>query len=478
MSDWRIRTVAVVGDGIAGWSVAAALRRRVPNLSVALVPVPGRRRGPADLTGAAMPSIGEFHRDIGLGERDVVLRTGAAFRLGMLFTGWSAESQVHAFGPAGVPIDAIPFPACWLRDPTVGPYHRYVAAAVLGLAGRFQPAGTDVLSGYAHGLQLDLVRYASFIEAYARHLGVVVTAGGLATAEMGPQGVAALQLADGSRLTADLYVDASGLDARLIGSLDAGWDDWSNWLPSNRAQARSSTVTPLLPPLERNDALADGWRSTTYLPGRTDVLRVDAAGADAVETPPEDDAVAVRFDQGRRTRAWIRNVVAVGEAHTVIEPLEAAPLHLLHTQIDRLIASLPDRDFADVETAHYNRETGQEADRIRDFLILRYLLSDRSDPFWRAVRQTPPPPLLAETLELFRHRGRLPVRDGESFDRDSWRSVLLGGGVRPDCADPLAARLDPIRVRQTMAAYRTRLREAVRAAPTHRDYLASLGAST
>jgi tryptophan halogenase len=166
--------------------------------------------------------------------------------------------------------------------------------------------------------------------------------------------------------------------------------------------------------------------------------------------------------------------VAIGEADCVVEPLEAAPLHVLHTQIDRLVASLPDRDFDAVELAYYNRETGQEADRLRDFLILHYATSDRPEPFWQTARNVALPPLLAETLTLFLERGRLPIRDGESFDRDSWHAVLLGQGIVPRRSDVLAAAVDPKRARAAMADFRARLSTAVAAAPTHRAYLASL----
>jgi tryptophan halogenase len=55
VTDARLRTVAVVGDGIAGWSAAAALKARVPGLSVALVPVAGLKLGAVDLFGQAAP---------------------------------------------------------------------------------------------------------------------------------------------------------------------------------------------------------------------------------------------------------------------------------------------------------------------------------------------------------------------------------------------------------------------------------------
>jgi tryptophan halogenase len=467
----RLRTVAVVGDGIAGWSTAAALKARVPGLSVALVPVAGLKPGAVDLFGQAAPSVGEFHRDIGLGERDVVVRTGAAYRLGTRFVGWTANDSVHGYGPAGISIDGVPFATLWSRDGDGERYDSYAPAAALGLAGRFVPASGSVLGGYSHGLQLDLPIYRRFIEAYARHLGVVVTASGYGDVEIEKGRAKSVRFVDGGQLVADLYVDATNAEARMIDTLAGNdWQDWSAWLPCDSVMLSVGLADTSLPSLDRIEARDAGWQLTSALPSRIEGAFVYASGYGGSD---EGDDI-MRFKSGRRARAWIGNVVAIGEAHCVVEPLEAAPLHLLHTQIDRLVASLPDRDFAEVELAYYNRTTGEEADRLRDFLILHYAIADRPEPFWRDIRAMTLPPLLAETLALFGERGRLPIRDGESFDRSSWQSVLLGSGVIPRRADVVASGVDPARTREAMAAYRTRLQAAVAGAPSHRDYLTRL----
>ena len=473
MSDMRIGTIAVIGDGVAGWSAAAALKSRVPDVSVAAIPVADLRPGFVDLFGGASPSIGEFHADIGLDERDVLARTGAGIRLGTRFLGWSGTDYTHAYGPAGMPVDGVPFATLWAGLGGAEPFDSFAPAAALAAAGRFIPPRADILGGYANGLQLDPRVYRRFIEAYARHLGVVVTASGMRHAETDGHRVTTLHLDDGGRLEADLYIDATNADARLIGQFGDDWQDWSPWLPCDSVVQRlgapdAAPSEPFLSPLEQVEAIDGGWRLTSCLPGRTDKAIVFASGA---HHEPGD---VWRFKSGRRSRAWIGNVVAIGEADCVVEPLEAAPLHVLHTQIDRLVASLPDRDFDAVELAYYNRETGQEADRLRDFLILHYATSDRPEPFWQTARNVTLPPLLAETLTLFLERGRLPIRDGESFDRDSWHAVLLGQGIVPRRSDVLAAAVDPKRARAAMADFRARLSTAVAAAPTHRAYLASL----
>jgi tryptophan halogenase len=135
---------------------------------------------------------------------------------------------------------------------------------------------------------------------------------------------------------------------------------------------------------------------------------------------------------------------------------------------------MPGPDFAPVELAEYNRQCEAEADRVRDFLALHYLASDRPEPFWREAAAAEPPNSLAHTLALFRERGRLPVYEEETFSRESWLAVLLGQGVIPRRLDPLTDSLPVEEARTAMAGMREAIVAAVAGAPTHGTYLSNL----
>ena len=459
MIDGPIRTIAVVGDGIAGWMAAAAFARRVPGARVALVP--GGTPGLADRFGGTTPAAHDFHRDLRIDTRDLLVRTGGALRLGTQFDGY-----VHAFGPVGAGVVSGSFSAAWCQMRDAGPFDSYSPCAQLGLAGKV-PHSDPMFETVSFGLQLDPAAYRAYLAAFAEHVGVAVTAARAVNAIVAAGGVTAIRLDDGTQLTADLYVDATNAEALLIGGLDDGdLQDWSHWFAADSIVRANSAPDTRLPSLDHYVATVGGWRLTTSLPGRTDhSLSYDSnvLGDDAAARLMNLDVAApFRFRSGRRARAWIANVVAIGDAHVVVEPLEAAPLHILHTQIDRLITSLPGRDFADVEIANYNRETNEEADRLRDFLI-----AHRRDP-------VDPPAELADTLALFTERGRWRQRDGEGFSRDDWQTVLFGLGVRPRLIDPVAQVADVAQCAADLARFRQRIAAAVARAPTHREHLESM----
>jgi tryptophan halogenase len=265
--------------------------------------------------------------------------------------------------------------------------------------------------------------------------------------------------------------------------MDEGFEDWSRWLPCDRILFANAPSPPELPPLDKAVATGAGWRWEAASPLRTAhgfvyasahlsdskaerALRV-ASGAVTGEAP-------VTLRPGRLAEPWLRNCVAIGDAAVAVEPLEWTNLHLAHDAIDRIVSMMPDCDCAAVETWDYNRQANAEADRVRDFLALHYIASERSEPFWRDAAAAEPPASLAHTLALFRERGRLPFYEEETFSRDSWLAVLLGQGVIPRRTDPLIDIVTPAAADQAMARMRSAIEALVPTLPSHTLYLQTL----
>jgi tryptophan halogenase len=163
---------------------------------------------------------------------------------------------------------------------------------------------------------------------------------------------------------------------------------------------------------------------------------------------------------------WVRNCVTIGDAAVAVEPLEWTNLHLVHSQVDRIMAMMPGADCAPVELAEFNRQCAAEADRVRDFVCLHYISARRSEPFWKDAASITPPPSLAHTLEQFAERGRLPFYEEETFARDSWLAVLFGQGFEPRRADPLADLVPPAQAAQALRAMRQAIERSPASLPT------------
>lgn len=486
-----IREVLVVGGGLVGWSAAAALRRKLPWLTVTIVPQPTPPAALADTMPCALPSIFGFHADLGLSDQDTVLRTGSSYRLGSRFSGWAEGRQdyFHTYGPHGQPLDAISFHLHWARlapGGAVSPFDHYSPAASLARAGRFFPPAAKrhpLFAGFEQGMQLDVTHYCTMMRAFALHCGVRERPGSLASVDLRADGfIDRVTLRDGSCCSADLFVDCTGPQAMMRGAIDDEHDDWSSQLMCDRVLLAEGPPPAAPLPYDRVTATPAGWHWSAATATRgvhgicyASAFCDEASAADQLRAASgvEASGPPVAIAAGTRRAPWRGNCVAVGEAATAIEPLEWSNLHLAHSAIDRIIAMMPDANCAAVELAEFNRQSYAEAIRVRDFVLLHYAASSRGDPFWRAAAAAALPPSLAHTLTLFKERGRLPVYAEETFARDSWLAVLFGQGVVPRRADPLAERLPSTEVARMIADLHGAIEATVPHFPIYADYLAA-----
>ena len=459
-----IKSVAIAGGGITAWSTAAALKRRIPILDVQVVSNPPLPNALADRVTDTLPSIGEFHSDIGLSDEDTVVRACSGLRIGTTFKGWAERlpDYVHVYGNYGFPVTGVAFHQLWLRDhhPLGRPFDAFSPAA---------QGGSEPEVGY--GLRLTIEIYRQLLRDYSLHLGVVERPGEVADVELrGADGfIDAILLADGQRIAADLFIDCGGAEAAIRSRMGGGFDDWSRWLLCDRIIIEARDPEPDKPLLDEVTATAAGWSWRSPSPSATMIGRVFSSAHSS------DSEGAIPIRQGRLAEPWMRNCVAIGDAAVTVEPLEWTNLHLAHSQIDRLVSMMPDTDFAPVELAEYNRQCNAEADRVRDFLCMHYVTARRSEPFWKEAAAVTPPPSLALTLSLFAERGRLPYYEEETFARDSWLAVLLGQGFLPRRVDPLTDSVTPEQAESALSSRRQSREGLAQTQPSYRGTFLQMG---
>ena len=270
-------------------------------------------------------------------------------------------------------------------------------------------------------------------------------------------------LENGTRIAGDLFIDCSGFRGLLIGeALGVGYDDWSKWLPCNRAIAvPCERVDPLLP-YTRASASKAGWQWRITLQHRTgngivyssDHLSDDEASAILLanlDGRPTADPRPLSFTTGMRREPWHGNCVAIGLASGFMEPLESTSIHLVQSAVDRLIRLLPADQVSPVVRAEYNRQTRLEWEAIRDFLILHYKRNEREEPFWRACAAMEIPDRLAHRIALFEETGAIFREHDELFTEVGWMQVMLGQGVTPRAFHPVAAAMSAAQLAELMA---------------------------
>jgi tryptophan halogenase len=144
----------------------------------------------------------------------------------------------------------------------------------------------------------------------------------------------------------------------------------------------------------------------------------------------------IKFTTGRRKKFWNKNCIALGLASGFLEPLESTSISLIQTGISKLLKFFPDASFNEDDINEANRLSQIEMERIRDFILLHYKLSQREDSeFWRYIQTIQLPETLDQKIKLFKRRGHLIKFEGESFEDPSWISMYTGFGITPEVED-------------------------------------------
>jgi tryptophan halogenase len=496
MSDRQIPTrVVVLGGGTAGWMSAAGLAKLLgPLVSVTLVE--SEDIGIVGVGEATLPHIRGFVERLGIDEAEFMQATHATYKLGIDFRdfGHIGESYVHPFGTFGEEAAGVPFHHYWLelqRQDMAAPIGHYSLAVEAALAGKFRPPTTDgtLTSTYGYAYQFDATLFGPFLREHATtNLGVERIEGKVVEVRQDPDSgdVTTLVLESGREIEGDLFVDCSGFRSFLLGStLGEEWEDWSSWLPCDRAAALPCAhVSEDFAPVTSAIAMPAGWRwriplqhrmGNGYVFSSQFISEDEACGAicDAVDGEPLADPRVLRFRAGRRSKSWNRNVVAVGLSSGFLEPLESTSLYLSQMAITYLIELFPIGGRIDPrDRDEFNRLVDMEYDRVRDFLILHFHATTREDSeFWNHVRTMQVPESLAGKIALWRETGRVEKYSDGLFYDASWIAVYIGQGVWPEQHDPRTRLPTAEQVSRALGRLREAVVEEVAAMPGHREFL-------
>ena len=496
--------LCIVGGGSAGWMTAAALAKKFSRQKLKITLIESEEIGTVGVGEATLPHIRFFNQTLGIDERDFMRKTKATFKLGIEFVDWGRKGDryIHPFGDFGEKINSVDFYQYWLlaqKNNDMGKLEDYAFGIAAAKSNKFkipEVGSPDLKNSFGYAYQFDSSLYAKYLREFSCKLGVNRIEGKIVTTSLNEinGNISELTLENGQRISAELFVDCSGFRGLLIEqSLQAGYQDWSNWLPCDRAIAVPCERTQALTPFTRSTAKEAGWIWRIPLQHRTGNGHVycsqfisDDAAQNSLLEQLDGKVLAeprkLRFKTGRRNHFWKKNVIAIGLSAGFLEPLESTSIHLIQEGITKLIELFPAFDnqqaasntliIDELDITEYNAQMSLEYERIRDFLLLHYVANDRYDsPMWAYFKNMTLPDSLQEKLDSWMHRAYIQRYEIGAFLPPSWVAVLLGQNMIPHNFDPRVQAFGLHNIRSKAHAMREDIKLGLHQAEGHQAFL-------
>jgi tryptophan halogenase len=485
--DNRIKKVVIAGGGTAGWMAAALLSKTLGKV-IDVTLIESDEIGTVGVGEATIPPLVTYLRLLDIKEQDFMAATQGTFKLGILFENWKDvnDKYLHPFGTTGKDHWTAGFQHFWLKDRERGStveYGDYCLESVAARKGKFAHLPKQ---GLNYAFHIDATLFAGFLREFSKPLGVNRIEGKIVDINMHPESgfIKSLKLESGQVVEGDLFIDCTGFRGLLIEqTLHTGYEDWTHWLPCDRAVALQTDSTIEAIPYTRAIAHHAGWQWRIPLQHRVGNGLVYCSGYMS-----DDEARAyllknivgghrgkprvLKFATGRRKKNWNKNVVALGLASGFVEPLESTSIHLIQQGIIRLMQLFPHQGIRQTDIDEYNTQSLTEIEYIRDFIILHYKVTNRQDtPFWNYCRTMDVPDSLAHRIQLFRETGCVIRAREDLFKENSWIQVMLGQGIIPEQFHQVANVMSDEELTRFMQNIKSRVDQTVAKLPQHEAYV-------
>ena len=487
MENRAVKKVVIAGGGTAGWMAAAAISKLMgKNLDITLVE--SEMIGTIGVGEATIPTMVWFNRLLGINEVDFIREVQGTYKLGIRFENWGGldEEYIHAFGVTGKDCWACGFQHFWLKGRErgiAGGFGEYCLERAAAEAHKFAHLPKN---GLNYAFHIDASLYAKYLRKLSEEHGVRRQEGKISRVNLNPDTgyIESLSLDSGDTLEGDFFIDCTGMRAMLIEqALHTGYESWSQWLPCDSAVAIQTEAVEEPIPFTRAIARDAGWQwriplqhrvgnGIVYCSRYVSPEQAEATLLENIEGETLTKPLHIKFSPGRRLKQWHKNCLAVGLSSGFLEPLESTSIHLIQQNVVRFLRMFPTTGINQSEVDEFNKQANFDIERIRDFIILHYKVTSRTDTnFWRHCKSMEIPDTLEHRIRIFEETGHVFREAAELFD-DSWQQVMIGQGLVPERYHALVDTMSDQELQAFLEGIKANVDRTVAGLPSHTDYLA------
>lgn len=495
-----IREFVILGGGSAGYIAAAILSRlllKTPLGGYKVTLVESSDIGIIGVGEATIPSFQDLMSFLNIDEADFLRETNATYKMAIRFDDWAHlnHTYYHPFGELGPLIENVQLHQHWLslrvKDDSLPPLQSLSICSVASENNKYQKPdkmNQSVLNWLSYAYHFDAGLVAEYLKGYSVAKGLNHVVGTIKGAKKDQDGmIEALILNDGREIKGDFFFDCSGFSGLLIEKeLSSQFDDWTKWLPVDRAIAMPCEGIDPITPYTLSKARRAGWTWRIPLQNRigngyvySSQFETEESASEVlhsvIDAKPIADPRIINFKAGRRREQWVKNCLSLGLASGFIEPLESTAIHLVIGSMFRFLDHFPRNKNLETVRQAYNARGIREIEEIRDFIIMHYSTSKRDDTeFWRYVTNMEIPDSLKAKLEIYDNQAKIISDYYDLFRPMSWISVLIGMGRIPNNTNPLIDMIPPEFSKKIINDVANAIKAGVDNMPTHKAFIEKL----
>lgn len=437
-----IKKIAVVGGGTAGFIAALILKRR---FDLQIDVIHSSKIGIIGVGEGSTEHFYDFVRAIGDNPCDVIRKTDATLKIGVMFENWTKDPYLHSnqnpftqnFAQTKYYMEHLIAKNVKQKDLTFdNSWKNLIEKPYLDIINKKEK---DAPSKQFH---FNTFKLNEYLTNKAKELGVNIFDDEITDIKLNKEGEIDKLKGHKKTYNYDFYIDCTGFKKLLISKLGAKWQSYSKWLKMKAAIAFPTKDTDEYNMWTLARAMDYGWMWRIPVWGRwgngyvydSDYINENQAQQEAEKYLgyKVDVARSVKFDPGALDKFWIKNCVAIGLSANFVEPLEATSIGSAIQQTFLLMHKLPLYDEKTISV--YNNKCNNIMNNIRDFVILHYVVKKNNSQFWKDIQKIDLPDSLKENLKIWKHR--LPIREDFShlgqyvmFTESHWINVLHGLGL-------------------------------------------------
>jgi tryptophan halogenase len=444
-----IKSILVLGGGSAGLLTAITLKGRLPTVNV--IVLRSKDIGVIGVgEGTTVSVTSHLHGYLGIHPGSFLRETQAIFKLGIRFL-WGERPYFDFPFARGldVRLNSLPKPVGFYAADDMSDFSLPSALLARNRVFARDAKGLPVVEPW-FAYHIENETFVGWLDGFAKKLGVHITEGTVGDVRRDAYIIQTLLLEDGREFAADLFIDSSGFRSKLIGAtLGEKYIDYSSSLWCERAVVGGWDRGPEEPiqPYTIAETMNAGWswridherrinRGYVFCPAF--ISDEEAEKEFRIRNPKVGATRLIRFRSGRHERAWVGNVVAIGNAFGFVEPLEATNLAVICQAAQHLGEFLNDGDCVvrESQRSAFNTLQARTFDAIRWFLSIHYKFNGRlHTPFWRECREKVNIAGAADIVEYYQENGpsglfRHSLLDSSNpFGVEGYLAMLVGQKV-------------------------------------------------